>query len=309
MKRKCFIVGVCAMTFLVAGSVWSCGIRNEGGGESPTPTTAVTNFWEKPAPEKFYHFANEEEVLGISGEDLIYIGQHEYEISDFITDMSEDALDLLRDDSLMYYELSLEPEQKENPERDISAEKFWEAIEAVCDRLFGYYDFYYEEDGRKTDGKGWRIIKCRETEKYVECRIRYMRPVIPQGKTSAEPSAREEIYRFVKGYYFDHQTGECIKVGPVTAEWVKWNTDIEMVGYYSPIIYREVRETENTVTVVRYSVGEEITERGVNNRMCLYRSRIMYHKKDHRDYRSVEVVKSVEIEGTEEIYLREAPPV
>ncbi len=309
MKRKCFIAGVCTMAFLVAGSVWSCGSRNEGKEGSPTPTAEVTSFWEKPAPEKFYHFANEEEVLGISGEDLIYIGQHEYEITDFITDMSEDALDLLQDDSLMYYELSLEPEQRENPEQDISAERLWEAIEAVCDRLFDYYDFYYEEDGRKIEGKGWKIIQSKETEKYIECRIRYMRPVIPRGKTSAEPSAYEEVYRFVKGYYFDHSTGEFVKVGPVTAEWVKWNTDIEMVEGYSPIIYREVRETENTVTVVRYSVGEEITEQGVNNRMCLYRFKIMYHKKDHRNYRSVEEVKSVEIKGTEEMYLQETPPV
>ncbi len=313
MNRKHLCTGICVAVCLIVGSILLCCRQDDAENllmeDGQTPTEAVTSLWQKAAPEKFYHFSSEEEVLAISEEDMFYIEEHEYRTSDFVTDMSQDALDLLRDDSILYYELDFKGEEVTDLEQDLPEERFWELIEECCDWLFRSYDFYYEEDGTKTEGKGWRIIQSRETEQYIECRIRYLEKTIEGGGGTAVPKPYEETYRFVKGKYFDSKNGGYIYLGTMTTERMKWYTDIDIVENDTPVIYREVRETDNTITVIHYWVDMEITEQGENNKLRLCRAKRMYDKKMHRVYQCVEEVKVVEVEGTEDVYFREAPPV
>ncbi len=242
------------------------------------------------SPEKKYSFSSEEDLLGLSDDDVIYLVTHDYKTGDLIDDLKAEPYDDFgtpMGDYERFEPVLLNPEG-ERPDYDVN--------QRISDEDFKKLTEDYMADF-KENATDMTITYYGETEHYMEYGYKF-----PGGSGSG----RRCFYRnkFMMSEIIDgHSYAGPVYLGELTVDNVLSEEDFYMTCFDDIcLVLRNVEDRDDAIVYVCYypslRQNGEYDELGQDQKAELIRLETFYDKETHRITQEQMILRSVDIPGT-----------
>jgi hypothetical protein len=241
-------------------------------------------------PLREYSFSSVEDFYNLSDDDVIYLATHKYKTSDFIDDYKADSFSdfgIPLGEFECYEEVLLDPggeRQDYDLNKKISDQDFKKLADDYMNEFMGDLD--------------WKIDCVGETDHYVE--YRYASPQDVGFGRRCFYRNKFMISEIIDGNFF----AGPVYLGELTVDNILSEGDFYLSTFDNDyLLWRGVEETATSVVYTYYcpevkQSGEDY-EAGQNQKAQILKCMIIYDKETHHEAWDGEVIRSVDIPGTQ----------